>query len=89
MTEYIKYSERQGIKDPFLAKLVDHIERVVGWDIETMNTHNEYTSINSGKHNLYIYEWRVAISIDGSVKFEMEQKVFEQEYTSLLSHYKK
>lgn len=56
MTEYIKYSERQGIKDPFLAKLVDHIERVVGWDIETMNTHNEYTSINSGKHNLYIYE---------------------------------
>jgi hypothetical protein len=56
MTEYIKYSERHGIKDPFIAKLVDYIERVVGWDIDSVNSHNDYTSINSGTHHLYLYE---------------------------------
>lgn len=32
--QYIPYSERHGVKDPFIANLVDHLERVVGWDIE-------------------------------------------------------
>lgn len=89
MTEYIKYSVRHGITDPFIAKLVDHLERVVGWDIESVNMHNGYTSINSGKHHLYLYEGVAALTVDGSVKFEMGQKVFEQEYINLLSYHKK
>lgn len=57
MTEtYIPYSQRNGVTDPFLAKLVDHLERVIGWDIDSVNVHNGYTSINSGKHHIYLYE---------------------------------
>jgi len=89
MTEYIKYSVRHGITDPFIAKLVDHLERVIGWDIDSVNAHNGYTSINSNKYHLYLYEGVAALTVEGRIKFEMGQKVFEQEYTSLLSHYKK
>lgn len=89
MTEtYVPYSQRHGVTDPFLAKLVDHLERVIGWDIESVNAHNGYTSINSDKYHIYLYEGVAALTVDGRVKFEMGIKVFEQEYASLLSHYK-
>lgn len=89
MNEYIKYSERNSIKDTFLANLVDHIERVVGWDIETVNNHNGYASIASKRHKLYIYQDRVAIAIDTTISLDIELSIFKKEYTNLLSHYKK
>lgn len=33
-TEYIPYSERNGIKDPCLGGLLNYLERVMGWDIK-------------------------------------------------------
>ena len=88
MTEYIKYSERNNILDPFLAKLVDHIERVIGWDIKTVHTVPGYSTIKDGKHSLYIYQDRVAIAIDSTISLDIGLEIFKQEYTNLLSHYK-
>lgn len=89
MSEYIPYSERHEITDPFLAKLVDHIERVVGWDIDSVASHNGYASIASGNHKLYIYQERVAIAIQSTISLDMPIEIFQKEYTNLLSHYKK
>lgn len=89
MTEYIPYSKRNGITDPFLASLFDYLERVAGWDIEEKNgTYNGHTSIVSIPHHLYIFEEQVVLSIGGRTEFQMQLKLFEQEYKSLLSHYK-
>lgn len=56
MTEYIKYSERNSIKNPFIARLTDHIERIIGWDIDSVHTNDTYTSINAGNKHIYLYE---------------------------------
>ena len=87
--EYIPYSVRNGITDPFIAKLADHLERVVGWDIESVNMYNGYACIISGKHHLYLYDGVAELIVNGSAKFEMEKEVFEQEYMNLLSYHKK
>ena len=89
MTEYVPYSERYEITDPFLAKLVDHIERVIGWDIETVAYHNGYASIASKKYKVYIYQERAAIAIYGTISLDIDLDIFKKEYTNLLSHYKK
>lgn len=89
MKEYIPYSKRHDITDPFLANLVDHIERVVGWDIDTVANHNGYASIASKKYKLYIYQDRAAIAIYSTISLDIDLEIFKKEYTNLLSHYKK
>jgi hypothetical protein len=54
--EYIPYSKRNGIDNPFTAKLTDHLERVVGWDIDTVNSHSEYTAIIAKQYKIFIFE---------------------------------
>ena len=64
MKEYIKYSERNNILDPFLAKLFDYLERVAGWEIQDgLKTHSGHTSIVSGQLHLYIFEERVVFTV--------------------------
>lgn len=64
MTEYIKYSERNQINDPFLAELFDYLERVAGWEIQDgLKTHSGHTLIISGVLHLYIFEERVVFTV--------------------------
>lgn len=64
MTEYIKYSERNKITDPFLASLFDYLERVAGWEIQDgLKTHSGHNSIVSGTFHLYIFEERVVFTV--------------------------
>lgn len=64
MSEYIPYSKRNGITDPFLAKLFDYLERVAGWEIQDgLKTHSGHTSIVSGPLHLYIFEERVVFTV--------------------------
>lgn len=89
MTEYIKYSERNSITDPFLAKLFDYLERVAGWEIQDgLKTHSGHTSIVSGPLHLYLFEERVVFTVQWKTQFEMILPLFQQEYTCLLANYK-
>lgn len=89
MKEYIKYSERNSITDPFLAKLFDHLERVAGWEIEDgLKTHSGHTSIISGKLHLYLFEDRVVFTVQGKTQFDMVLSLFQEEYVGLLANYK-
>lgn len=62
--EYIPYSKRNKIDDPFLAKLFDYLERVAGWEIQDgLKTHSGHTSIVSGPLHLYLFEERVVFTV--------------------------
>lgn len=89
MTEYIPYSKRNEITDPFLASLFDYLERVAGWEIQDgLKTHSGHTSIVSGTLHLYLFEERVVLTVKWATQFEMILPLFKQEYTCLLANYK-
>lgn len=85
---YIPYSQRNGIQDTFIAKLLDHLERTIGWDIESVKVSGEYGVIMAWVYRIYLYGKKILIERDERGILDIERTVFEQEYTSLLSHYK-